>query len=487
MVKFKDLREWIEQAKKINELVVLEDADIEYEMAAISQLSCKSEGPAILHQKIKGYPPNFRVITSMMSNIRTLNLTYGLPIENSIKDTVEALRTKVGEWEKDAVKFPPKIVDKSPLMENVLEGDKVDLTKFPVPFWHELDGGRYIGTADGIITRDPDTGVVNMGTYRSQLFDGKNVGMMVTHGHHGRLHRAKYFERNQPCPVVIVYGQDPLQFAISATSLPPDMSEFNYIGAMRGEPLPMIKGKATGLPIPANAEIAIEGFAYPNEFKKEGRFGEWQGYYAGNVTDQPFVKVSTVYHRNDPILTGAPPAKGAYCDFTFFFSVTRAANIWNELIAAGVPGVKGVFLPTSGCAYYLQVVSIEQLYGGHATQAGHAVAHSRSGAFAGRYTVVVDDDIDPYDLEDVMWAICTRSLPTDVDVIKKSWGSHSEPMYHRLTTDATDSTPPRAVIYAVKPYEWRNDFAPVNIASKELRERVYNKWKGAFKDRLKSL
>lgn len=101
------------------------------------------------------------------------------------------------------------------------------------------------------------------------------------------------------------------------------------------------------------------------------------------------------------------------------------------------------------------------------------LCHSRSGAFAGRYTIVVDDDIDPFDLQDDIWAVCTRSLPTDTDIIKKSWGSHSEPMFNRrFVTGTIDSTPPRAIIYAVKPYEWREDFAPVNIASEHLRKEV---------------
>ncbi|MFC1971619.1 UbiD family decarboxylase domain-containing protein [Chloroflexota bacterium] len=187
--------------------MVLEESEIKHEMAAISQLSARNHGPAILHQKIKGYPTNFQIITSMLSNIRTFNLTFGLPLENTIKESVEALRNKVGEWEREAGKYPPKVVEQSPLLENVVEGDKIDLTKFPVPLWHELDGGPYIGTADGVITRDLDTGLVNMGTYRGQLHDGRSVGMMVTHGHHGRLHRQKYFDRGEPCPVAIVFGQ----------------------------------------------------------------------------------------------------------------------------------------------------------------------------------------------------------------------------------------------------------------------------------------
>ncbi|MBI4332260.1 MAG: UbiD family decarboxylase [Chloroflexi bacterium] len=487
MVNYKDLREWIDQAKAIGELAIVEGADVKYEIGAVCQLSAKNQGPAVLHQKIKGYRPNYRVITNMLSNPRTLDLTFGLPVEYTIKDIVEDLRKRITEWKRDAANFPPAVVDAAPILENVVEGDAIDLNAFPVPLWHELDGGPYIGTADSWITRDPDTGQINCGTYRAQLHDATTVGMMVTHGHHGRLHRQKYFDRGQPCPAVLVVGQDPLLYANSASPISVDISELNYVGAIRGSPVPVIQGRTTGLPIPANADIAIEGFVDPVARKKEGRFGEWQGYYAGDVTPQPFLKAVNLYYRNDPILSGAPPAKPPYGDADLWKSVIYSALLYNDL-SGNVPGIKGVWRPKVGGAYYLQVISIKQQYGGHATHAGLAAASCTSGAFSGRYTVVVDDDIDPYDLEDVMWAVCTRSLPTDTDIIKKPRGSHSDPMFHRTPeTAGLDSTNPRAIIYAVKPYEWRQDFAPVNIASEELRKEVLARWKDNFEGRLKTI
>ena len=168
--------------------------------------------------------------------------------------------------------------------------------------WHELDGGRYIGTALGVITRDPDTGDCNMGAYRGQLFDGRSVGSYMTVGKQGRLHRDKYFERGEPCPQVIVIGIDPLSFALSATEVPRSVFELDYLGAIRNKPVPVIKGKVTGLPIPAEAEIAIEGFANPRDTKIEGRFGEWPGTYGSKPSPQPFVKAEALYYRTDPIL-----------------------------------------------------------------------------------------------------------------------------------------------------------------------------------------
>lgn len=487
MVKFKDLREWNDEARKMNELTVIEGADTKHEIGAIVQLSAKNQGPAVLYQKIKGFNPNFCVETNMLSNLKTINLTYGLPTEATIRDTVEAFRMKIPEWDREAEKNPHRFVDTGPILENVVEGNAIDLNMFPVPIWHELDASPYIGTADLWITADPDTGQVNMGNYRGQLHDGKTVGMMANHGHHGRFHREKYFERGKPCPAVLVVGEDPLLFAASASPISVNVSELNYAGAIRGEPVPVIKGKATGLPIPAYAEIAIEGFIDPTGKKDEGPFGEWQGYYAGHTTPQPYLRAVNLYYRNNPILTGSPPAKPPCDDAGFWRSVVYSALLYNDIVG-NVPGVKGVWRPVVGGGYYMQVVSIKQQYGGHATHAGHATAHCNSGAFNGRYTIVVDEDVDPYDLEDVMWAVCTRSLPTDTDIIKKPRGSHSDPLWHRTPQTANlDSTNPRAIIYAVKPYEWRQDFAPVNIASDDLRKKVFDKWKGNFGDRLKAI
>ena len=259
------------------------------------------------------------------------------------------------------------------------------------------------------------------------------------------------------------------------------------MGAIRNRAVPVIKGKATGLPIPANAEIAIEGFVDPNARKAEGHFGEWQGYYAGSVTEQPFLKASTLYYRNDPILTGSPPAKGIWNDHALLRSIWRSAILHNELLAANISGIKAVWCPPAGGSRHIQIISLKQQYGGHATQVGHAAIGVRSGAFAGRYTIIVDDDIDPFDFEDVAWAMATRSLPTECDLIKKAWGSHSEPLFFRQIADTTDSTTPRAIIYAVKPYERRNIFSPVNLASESLRTEVLAKWKNIFKGRCQTI
>ncbi|MEE9418920.1 MAG: UbiD family decarboxylase [Desulfatiglandaceae bacterium] len=482
MVGYNDLREWIDQAKDIGELKVIEGADPKLEVGTIVQIDAKNEGPALLFSKLKGYSDRFRVLTNSMSNTRTFNLVFGLPVENSIQESVEALRVKAGELAEKAKDFPARVVNSGPILENMEEGDAVDLSKFPAPLYHELDGGRYIGTGGGVVTRDPDTGELNMGTYRVQLHDSRTVGFYISPGKHGRMHRDKYFARGEPCPVVMIFGVDPLSFTLSASEIPAGTFELDYLGAMRGESVPVIEGKATGLPIPANAEIAIEGFADPKETILEGPFGEWTGTYGSDARQEPFMKVATLYYRNDPIMLASPPSKGTYNDHGFFRGIWRSALLYNEIERAGIPEVKGVWCPPFGGSRQFVIVSIKQSYPGHATEAGHIASQTRAGAYAGRYVVVVDDDINPYDMDDVMWAVCTRSEAVEMDIIKKAWSTPLDPRIRKPTDSYHNS---RGIIYAVKPYEWYGDFPATAVASEELRKEVFSKWTHHLDDRWK--
>ena len=182
-------------------------------------------------------------------------------------------------------------------------------------------------------------------------------------------------------------------------------------------------------------------------------------------------------------MCGSPPAKGSYSTHSLCNSIWKSALLYNEIVRAGIPGVKGVWYPqVSG--RHMQIIAIEQLYDGHATQAGHVAAQAGVGAFAGRYTIVVDDDINPYDLEDVMWAVCSRSKPIEIDFIKKAWSSRTDPSIRRPTNKYTTS---RAIIYAVKPYEEREEYPQVCLASEESRKAVFARWKDTLKGRWQTI
>ena len=331
-----DLRGWIEQVERMGELLRVSGAHWDTEMGAITHmLTEKSRGnaPAVLFDEIPGYPKGFRTLYGHFSSIRRVALTLRLPLEYRRKaDVVKIYHERM----QNAKLLPPRWVKDGPVLENVIEGEKVDVLKFPVPRHHEQDKARYIGTANCVITQDPDAGWFNLGTYRNQVYDGRTIGCQITEGKHGRIHRDKYFERGQSMKVVVLVGQDPLLFMLAASPLPDGISEFDFAGGLRGEPVDVVRGPHTGFPIPADAEIAIEAEAVPGQVLEEGPFGEWMGYYSDDVVPRPYINVKTVLYRDDPILTCAPQHKPV--DETGLLKgIAGAAEIWKALEACGLP------------------------------------------------------------------------------------------------------------------------------------------------------
>jgi 4-hydroxy-3-polyprenylbenzoate decarboxylase len=206
-------------------------------------------------------------------------------------------------------------------------GEEVDVTIFPAPKWHEKDGGQYIGTGTYSITRDPEENWLNAGAYRAQVHDKKTVGMVMAAGHHGRIHRDKAFKRGEPLPVVTVLGGDPLAFFFGGLEAPYGVFELDLIGGLRGRPVEMVRGKVTGLPFPANAEVVLEGYVPPDRTHPEGPFGEWTGHYAGGVRPIPVLEIKAIYYRNDPILLGVPPMGGGPDEMARYRAVMRSATI----------------------------------------------------------------------------------------------------------------------------------------------------------------
>ncbi len=473
------LREWLEVIDGLGHLRHISGANTDTEIGEVADvLQHVAESPAAIFDKIPGYDPSFRVLVNSFGHTDRIALTLGLPFGLGKVELSDQWRKKI----KNLKYIPPKFVKDGPVMENVYRGNDVDLTKFPVPLWHPLDGGRYIGTGSFDITRDPDDKWVNLGTYRVMLHDKNSVGYYISPGKHGRMHRQKYFERGERCPVVMVFGSDPLQFLASCTEIPLGVSEYEWVGAIRGSAVEVIEGPVTGLPIPADAEIVIEGFASADDMRMEGPFGEWTGYYASSSRKEPVLHVEALYHRNDPILVGAPPAQPPD-EVARYRAVLRSALLRDELDRFGVPDVTGVWQHEVGGARMFTVVSIKQRYPGHARQVLHLASQSRSAAYAGRYTVVVDEDIDPSNLEEVMWAVSTRSDPaTSIDIVHRAW---STPLDPRITPDQKevgDYSSSRALIDACRPWEWRDKFPPVNVPPRDVRAAARKRWAHLLED-----
>lgn len=474
-----DLRAWLDEVRKFGELKDVIGADWKLELGAISELNVKKEpNPALLFDGIAGYPKGFRVLTCSTSSPGRLSSILRLGVEKSHNTLVQKLRGKPASWQTQAGNYDPVAIERGPILENVRSGDAVDLEVFPSPLWHEMDGGRYIGTGCCVVTKDFDSDWVNVGTYRVQLHDKRSVGLDMIPGKHGAIQYDKYMKAGKPFPVAIVLGCDPLGYLISGIEVPFGMCEYNYIGSILGTPVSVVKGELTGLPFPAASEIVIEGYAHPGDVRTEGPFGEFHGYYPGKEGMAPAVRIERIYYRNDPIMVGSPPAKPPN-DYSYSKAVMRSALLFDALIAAGVPDVKAVWAHEIGGARMFNVVAIKQRYAGHAKQAGHILNQCGVGAYMSRYSVVVDEDIDPSNLQEVMWAVATRTDPAvDIDIIRRGMGSKNDPMFVAYPYAAPFSS--KAIVDACRPYEHLEEFPAVAEASRELQEQVRKKWKDLF-------
>ena len=471
---YSDLREWLNQVEGFGELRTVEGADWDLEIGAITEMARKESktAPCIVFDAIKGYPKGHRLAVGLLNSIKRVALTTRMPLDLPVMEFVRAWRQRIKEMKP----IPPREVKDGAFMENVWEEKDVDVLRFPTPRYNVGDGGRYIGTGHLTITRDPEEGWVNIGTYRIMIHDGKNLGLYMSPGRHGRIQMEKYFAQNRPFPVAVAIGYDPLIFMASAFEVPYGLSEYDFAGGLREEPVDVVRLERCGLPVPATAELIIEGECLPSERKAEGPLGEWTGYYGSSVRDEPVLRVRRVYFRNNPIMTGAPPSKPP-TEATFYKSFWRSAMIWDEMERAGIPDVAGVWCPPEGNTRLFTVVSIKQRYPGHARQAGVIASQCHAAAYLGRFTVVVDEDIDPTDMKDVIWAMTTRCDPVeDIEILRRCWSSPLDPIIPPNRKGRDSSFNSRAIIDACRPYEWMKDFPASVKVPDELAKQVREKW-----------
>jgi UbiD family decarboxylase len=463
------LRGFLNEVDRLGQLQVARGAHWDLEIGTITELAYREpRSPAILFDEVVDYPAGYRVLVNTIGSPDRTALMLGLPLGTTLAELLPHWRAKARTLQAT----PPRTVTTGPVFENVQRGADIDLLQFPTPRWHEHDGGRYIGTGVVVVMRDPDADWVNLGTYRVMLRDRDHVSLYISPGKHGRMMRDKYFARGERMPVAISFGHDPLIFAAGSTEIPLGQCEYDWVGAVRGEPVDVIEGPVTGLPIPADSEIVIEGSIGPDDLAPEGPFGEWTGYYASGSRAEPVVTVDALYYRHQPILMGlhmAPPPG----ENILYRSVLRSALLLDQLERTGVPDVTGAWAHEIGGARFLLAVSIRQRYPGHARQAGHVAAMCHAGAYLGRYVVVVDEDIDVTDVNQVLWAMCTRADPEgSIDIIKRAWSGPLDP----IIPPGQKGFNSRMIIDACRPYEWRDQFPMVAQASPELRARTLDKW-----------
>lgn len=471
-----DLRDFLEEVDAGGELKHVTGAHWDKEIGAITEVLYREKvdkSPLLLFDEVPGYDTGLRCLYGMLGS--PLRLALGLGIDPEISGDRRKMLDVYRQQIKANDPMPPRVVSDGPVMENIDRDDDVDLLKFPVPVHHEKDGGRYIGTACGVVTRDPDTGRINVGTYRVMVNGSKVATSYISNGKQGRIHRDKYLKAGKPCPVAIIVGIDPATYIAARYTLSDNVSEYDWAGGLVGRPMDVIEGELTGLPFPAHSEIVLEGEISPDETALEGPFGEWTGYYAGSAKEEPVIDIKRVYYRTNPILTCAASQKPPHSHL-FERCFIRSAGLLDSLEGAGIPDVKGVWVHQAGSGRTFVAVSIKQRYFGHANQVGLVASQVNPVGYVGRYIVVVDDDIDPTDIHDVIWAMGTRSDPKrDFTVLDRTWSSRLDTM---VFDDKLYNS--RVVIDACIPFEHLEDFPAVAQTSPELSAEMRAKFPDAF-------
>ncbi|MPZ75150.1 MAG: UbiD family decarboxylase [Deltaproteobacteria bacterium] len=463
---YSSLDAFIKAAEAVDEVQHVEGADLELDVGCLTELAAERNGPMLVFDKFAGYPDGFRVAANANRTIRRFALAMGLPLDLHPLELLRLWRDK----RTSAVPLSATVVKDGPVLENMMQGNDVDIEKFPTPRWHTGDGGRYIGTQDMVIVRDPEQSWVNMGCYRGMIQGRDRVSFWINPQKHGRIIAQKYWRAGKAAPVAVVFGCEPVTWMTASMSPPFGISEYELAGAYRGAPVDVVELPLTGLPVPAEAELVIEGEIPPEseETAIEGPFGEWPGYYT-HQGPEAVVRIKRIYYRDNPIIAGAPPLRPiGWSNFTNY------VHLWEHLERSGITDVTGVWGFNNGL---LTVVALRQRYAGHAKQALITAAGFRHGDMK-TYYVTVDEDIDPTHLDEVLWAMCTRVDPaTAVDVIRDAWTADLDPRVSPAKREAGDLTVGRMLINACRPFSWRDQFAKTNVFSAEERNKVQTKWR----------
>lgn len=420
-IKHSDLREFIKFLEERGELKRIKvEVDPVLEMTEICDRTLRAGGPALLFENPKGF------------DIPVLGNLFGTPERVAMgmgKETLLALR-EVGEllaflkepeppkgikdlWGnrdkfKQILNMPAQVVKKAACQDFIIEGADVDLNKLPIQTCWPGDAGPLI-TWPLVITRGPEKERQNLGIYRQQVI-GKNKLIMRWLSHRGGALDFQDWQLahpGEPFPIAVALGADPATILGAVTPVPDTLSEYAFAGLLRGEKTKVVGCLGSDLQVPASAEFILEGFLYPDEMATEGPFGDHTGYY--NEVDQfPVFTVERITHRKDPIYhstyTGRPPDEPAILGVAL-------NEIFVPILQKQFPEIIDFYLPPEGCSYRMAVVSMKKKYPGHAKRVMMGVWSFLRQFMYTKFVVVVDDDVNPREWSDVIWAITTRMDP----------------------------------------------------------------------------
>lgn len=469
---YKDNRQFIEALEKTGDVVrIKEEIDWDVEAGAILRRALEMDTPAPFFEKIRDYPEGYRIFGGPTATHRRMAIALGVKPDMPMKQLQAEFERRMDH------PLKPVLVKGGPCKENIMMGKEVDLYNFPAPMVHEGDGGRYIGTWDTIITRDPNSDWTNWGMYRVMVHKKDIVSIALHVGNQGgKIFYEKFAPQNKPMPVAIIIGPDPLSGVISATRIESGLSEVEFAGALQEQPIELVKCETSNIMVPACAEIVLEGEVIPDTFCLEAPFGEFTGYRTGRQWKE-ICRIKAITYRNNPILTlanpGIPGRFGSEGP-----SLARVAALKKLLRGCGI-SFTDINIPVEMVGLFVAVSIKRTSQGNIATQIGHAI-HSQG--WQHPLVMVVEDDVDVYNIGQVLHAIATRCNPAtgmridafDVSTALIPYLKQEERQWRKGSSALFDCT---------WPVEWtkENDIPPLssfsNIYPENIREKVEKNWK----------
>jgi UbiD family decarboxylase len=413
----------------------------------VFELERAGRSPVVVYENVEG--SKMPIVTNIAGNRRLLAACLGV----DASELPTAFRERCQRY------IPCETVIAAPWQDVVIEGDEVDLTQLPIPLHFSVDAAPYI-TAGQIVARDPVTGVDTTGFHRLMLKGRNKLGVSLHSRRRMHEFHRRAAERGQNLPAAITLGIHPLHYmGAMVYAYPPNVRKFEIIGGLFGEPYRLAKTGIEGLEVPAGAEIVIEGEILADAHEPEGPFSEFTGYASYRSTQNVFV-AHRIRMRRDAMFHSI--VSGMSQDHILVSCVTREGEILNTL-RRNLPNVIAVHVPHRTCGAFMAIVKMKKTAQGEPQQAIMAALGTE---FYTKYVIVVDEDVDIFDMSDVMWAIATRvRAEQDIVMIPGCKGAILDP-----TSDPETFTLTKMGIDATRPIG--KDFAERLTISDEQRMRV---------------
>jgi 2,5-furandicarboxylate decarboxylase 1 len=436
----KDLRSFLKEVEALGPdyyARVTKTIDPIYEPCVIQQkLAAAGRYPVLQFDRVAG--SSMPLVTNLFGSYEMLGCALGIAPGEPKSRILDTFRRRIEK------PIPVTEVSKTKAPVKEIVWNDLDLSRLPIPKHAEKNGGKYF-TIAFLIMRDPETGVLNAGVYRHEVKSNDSFACMFNPAHHAGYIYRRYQELKRPMEAVLVVGHHPAAVMGALSRGPMECNEFEVMGALLGESLEVTAAETVDLPVPAWAEIAIEGIINPALETSDGPFSEYTGFYGPAKDPVALMQVRAVTMRKGAIFHDLDPS---HREHNLSGSLSFEASVF-ESVKKLVPSVQGVYMPASGSCVFTAYVKIRKRVAGEGKSAGLAAIAAEPNL---KIAIVVDDDIDIYKEEEVLWAIATHcEADRDLSVIANAMGAHLNPAAYGEVRHHKGSMNSKLIIDATRP------------------------------------